>query len=92
MAQIIENQSKTYSIVIIRTSVNTVKVTITLKMAWQESLRRAATINRGMVLIKVVYCAAYLGLIVLLPYLTLQVVHGRISTLSDSNHDSPIKN
>lgn len=32
------------------------------------------TINRGMVLIKVVYCTAYLGLIIMLPYLTLQAL------------------
>ena len=44
------------------------------KMAWRESLERGMTINRGMVLIKVVYCTAYLGLIIMLPYLTLQAL------------------
>ena len=44
------------------------------KMGWKESLRRGITVNRGMVLIKVVYCTAYLGLVILLPYLTLQAL------------------
>ena len=44
------------------------------KMTWQESLKRAVTINKGMVLIKVAYSTAYLGLIILVPYLTLQAL------------------
>ena len=31
-------------------------------------------INKGMVLIKVVYSTAYLGIVILLPYLTLQAL------------------
>ena len=43
-------------------------------MAWEESLRQALTINKGVVLIKVVYSTAYLGLGILGPYLTLQAL------------------
>ena len=37
-------------------------------------MKRAVTINKGMVLIKVAYSTAYLGLIILVPYLTLQAL------------------
>ena len=43
-------------------------------MAWKESLKQAMAINKGMVLIKVVYSTAYLGIVILLPYLTLQAL------------------
>ena len=43
-------------------------------MAWKESMKQALTINKGMVLIKVAYSTAYLGLIILIPYMTLQAL------------------
>ena len=43
-------------------------------MAWKESFMQALTINKGVVLIKVVYSTAWLGLTIIVPYLTLQAL------------------
>ena len=37
-------------------------------------MKQAMTINKGMALIKVAYSTAYLGLIILIPYMTLQAL------------------